>query len=59
MESVREGEAGAVSDYYRCCESLPDCKIVFRIHVVALAWIIDNRISGLRGIRFNGRGLPV
>ena len=53
MESSRGGDgAGAVSDYCRCCESLPDCKIVFHIHVVTPAWVIDNRISGLRGINF-------
>ena len=44
--------AGAVSDYCRCCGSLPDCKIVLHAHGVALAWVIDNRIGGLRGINF-------
>ena len=58
VESGREGDgAGAGSDYCRCCESLPVCKIVLLIHVVAVAWVIDNRIGGLRGINFCG--LPV
>ena len=60
MEFVESGheEDGAeiVSDYCICCESLPDSKIVFHthVHVVALAWVIDNRLSGLRGINFYG-----
>ena len=55
VEFEEEG-AEIVLDYCICCECLSDSKIVFyiHVHVVALALVINNRLSGLRGINFYG-----